>query len=453
MGFGFGNLDFGKLPLSFRERGAGGEVGRMLGKANLIAALALTVSCTPQSQNLIEINYMAWGNPQQLELEQKLCDEFNAANPGIRVKLFKVPGSAYGNKMIVMLASRTAPDVMRVDHYNFPALVQKDYFLPMDELIANDPEFSLDDFFEVAVDEGRYKGKLYGMNVLFGSIVMYYNKTMVQKAGLEDPFELWKKGEWTWDRYLGHAKKMTKKRPDGRFDAFGAAMPEFPTNFACLFSFGAEIMDPTSTRVTAGSGEAVEAWEFFHDLRYVHQAAPSPSQGANAVFTFDSGKIGMSFDWMGMTPRYRETIKDFEWDTCPIPKGKGGDVAVLKGNQLVISAETKHPEAAWKWVKFITSEKVERLLARNRRSFPTRKAVAYSDDYLKSDQPPFNMRAFTYAVETGKPFPITSRWGEWTREFRSGLDNLLAGRTPDIAAAAKEAEDRANGTLAVKEGL
>lgn len=419
----------------------------------LLFALGASLSCSPDSSKTIELNYMAWGNPQQLELEQKLCDEFNRDNPGIRVKLFRVPASAYANKMVVMLASRTAPDVMRVDHYNFPSLVQKDYFLPMDPLIAKDSEFTLEDFIPVTVEEGRHKGKLYGLNVLFGSIVMYYNKSMVQKAGLEDPFELWERGEWTWDRYLGHAKKMTRRRSDGKFEAFGAAMPEFPTNFACLFSFGAEIMDPTWTRVTAGSGPAVDAWQFFHDLRYVHNAAPSPSQGANSVFSFDSGKIGMSFDWMGMTPRYRETVTDFEWDVCPIPAGKGGGVAVLKGNQLVISAETRHPDAAWKLVKFITGEKVERMLARNRRSFPTRKAVAYSDDYLKGNNPPFNMRAFTYAVETGKPFPITGRWSEWTREFRSGLDNLLAGRVSNAGPAVKDAENRANESLAVKEGL
>lgn len=417
------------------------------------ATLLLGVGCGKEEDGVVELRYMAWGNPQQLALEEKLLAEFNKENPGIRAKLLKVPGTAYGNKMIIMLASRTAPDVMRVDHYNFPAHVQKGYFMPLDGFIAKDPTFRLDDFIPVTVEEGRYQGKLYGLNVLFGSILMYYNKTMVQKAGLEDPFEVWKKGGWTWDRYLDYAKRMTLRKPDGRYEAFGADMPGYPTNYGAVFTFGADIMDPTWTRVTLASDKAVAAWQFFHDMRYKHQVAPTLSQAANSSYSFESGKLGMHFDWMGMTPRYREAATGFEWDVCPIPSGPGGGAAVLKGNQLVMSAETKHPEEAWKLVKFITGEKVERILARARRSFPTRKAVAYSDDFLKSSLPPFNMRAFTYAVETGRPFPITSRWGEWTREFNSTIDLLLGGIEHDARGVARRAEERANAALAVKEGL
>ena len=52
-----------------------------------------------------DIRYMAWGNPEQLAVEQQLVDEFMRQNPDIRVRLFKVPQSAYLNKAIIMLAS------------------------------------------------------------------------------------------------------------------------------------------------------------------------------------------------------------------------------------------------------------------------------------------------------------------------------------------------------------
>ena len=77
---------------------------------------------------------MAWGNPEQMALEEKLCEQFGAENPDIEVKFFRVPGSAYLNKAIVMFASRTAPDVVRIDHYNFPDLVRKGYFLDLTRL-------------------------------------------------------------------------------------------------------------------------------------------------------------------------------------------------------------------------------------------------------------------------------------------------------------------------------
>ena len=55
----------------------------------------------------IQLRYMAWGNPEQLALEQEMCEDFNRQNPDIHVSFVRVPASAYKNKMIVMFASRT----------------------------------------------------------------------------------------------------------------------------------------------------------------------------------------------------------------------------------------------------------------------------------------------------------------------------------------------------------
>jgi len=410
--------------------------------------------CASSPSKDIEIRYMAWGNPQQLALEETLCREFEVENPGIKVKFLRVPGSAYGNKMIVMLASRTAPDVLRVDHYNFPALVRKEYFRPLDDLIEKDPTFKLDDFLPAAIEEGKYKGNLYGLNVLFGSILVYYNKSLVKQVGLEDPYKVWERGEWTWGRFQTYAKAMTTRDAGGKVKTFGTAYPANPIPLVTAWAYGGDIMDSTQTRTTLGSEGAVQGWKFWYDLRYVHGAAPTPAQGANSVFGFESGKLGMHIDWMGMTPRFREVATSFEWDVVPIPSGPKSSQGVLKGNPLVMSAETKHPQEAWKFIKFITSEKVERKLGIElRRAYPTRLSVARSKEYLQADKPPYNMKSFLFSVENGRALPITDRWPEWTGAFFSGMDNLIAGRTKDVAAAAKEAEDRANAALSVKEGL
>lgn len=36
-----------------------------------------------------------------------------------------------------------------------------------------------------------------------------YNMEMIENAGLEDPYDLWKRGEWTWDVFLDYAQKLT----------------------------------------------------------------------------------------------------------------------------------------------------------------------------------------------------------------------------------------------------
>ena len=130
---------------------------------------------------------MAWGNPEQLQVEREIADEFEKKNPKLRVHLFMVPGSSYPDKLQLMLASRTAPDVMRVDHYMFPALVKKDYFLDLEPLIAAEPKGFVEDFVPTALEECCYQGKLHAMNVLFGGVQLYYNKTLFKEAGLRRP--------------------------------------------------------------------------------------------------------------------------------------------------------------------------------------------------------------------------------------------------------------------------
>ena len=83
---------------------------------------------------------MAWGNPEQLALEEQLCERFNFQQSEIHVRFLKVPGSAYANKSVVMLASDTAPDVMRVDHYNFANLQKKRFFLDLSSLATKDSD-------------------------------------------------------------------------------------------------------------------------------------------------------------------------------------------------------------------------------------------------------------------------------------------------------------------------
>ena len=59
-------------------------------------------------------------------------------------------------------------------------------------------------------DEFTWKGKIYaaGSAKACYSYAYYYNKKKYKEAGLDDPYELWKKGEWTWDKMIADAKSI-----------------------------------------------------------------------------------------------------------------------------------------------------------------------------------------------------------------------------------------------------
>lgn len=406
----------------------------------------------------VPLRYMAWGNPEQMALEQHLCEEFNQKNPDVHVSFLRVPGDEYGLKMMLMLASHTAPDVMRVDHYNFPSLVEKGYFLDLTDLANADTSFHRNDFFPQAIDECLYKGRLFGLNVLFGGVLIYYNKSMFREAGLDDPADLAKRGQWTWDRFRISAIKMTKRDADGHPTQFGFGAPgsgsTFPVLACAIWGFGGDMLDPTMTHAVFDSPGAIRAFQMIADFRWKDHSCPTQAQDANSLFTFEGGKLGMVFDFMGMTPRYRKVIHKFDWDVCPVPSGPFGNPTLCKGNQLVISAESSHPKEAWRFERFMTSETTENeLYVKLRRCFPTRKAMAYSPEYLKSSLPPFNNWAFVDSVANSRPLPINDRWSEWMTAFSSEIDNLIAGRERDAGPVLRRAKIKVDKVLADEAGF
>jgi multiple sugar transport system substrate-binding protein len=420
----------------------------------LFVAPSVLSGCGDPRDGKVHLRYMAWGNVQQLNLEQRIVDEFNKRNPDIVVKLFKVPQNSYKNKMVVMFASRTAPDVVRVDHYDFSQLAERNYFHDLDEFIARDPEYKKSDFSPLANEECMVGGKTQGLNVLFGGGIMFYNKSLVADAGLEDPNELWKGGKWNYDKVLEYARKLTKFDSTGRPTQFGINIPPSPFYLAIVQAFGGRFLNKSLDNCLLDTPEAIAGMQWISDLRWRYKCCPTPAQGANAAFAFETGKLALSFDYVGMTARYNELITKFKWDICPMPMGPKGDSFFVKGNQLVMDRQTKHPEESWRFMKFVTGPIAEDILyIQARRQAPTRIALQQSNAFLHPKMPPFNMEAVALTIKKGKTLPIGPRWPEVTAILTPELDNLFAGRETDAAKAMRHTTDAINKVLSEEEGL
>ncbi|HEX2999545.1 MAG TPA: sugar ABC transporter substrate-binding protein, partial [Armatimonadota bacterium] len=399
----------------------------LLPLAAIITLLATGCNRATKDTRQVTIRYMAWGNPEQLQVERDIAAAFEREHPNIRVHLFMVPGSSYLDKLQLMLASRTAPDVFRVDHYNFPSIVCKNYFLPLDPYIAREKPGFLKDFTPLAVEEGRYHGKIYGLNVLFGSVMIYYNKNLIREAGLTDPYVLSKQGRWDWNTFQEYAQKLTRRGTDGRMLQFGTDMPSFPMFAPVIWNEGGEIMNPGMTRVIAGDDpHTVAAFQKLADLRWKYHSSPTPADAALSAFTFESGKIAMHWGWAGETPRYRKNIASFDWDIVPTPSGSKGNTTVIKGNQLCANRLSQHPQEAWEFIKYMTGPEAELLLGgKLRRIVPSRLSVQRDPRYLKADLPPYHTDVFLTSIYRGRALPIDRRYQEWSQEFNAATEGLF----------------------------
>lgn len=404
-----------------------------LASASAPALLSLSGCQSKPPDGKTHLRYMAWGNPDQLATEEELLRRFNERNPDLHVTLLKVPGSAYRNKLILMFASRTAPDVARVDHYDFPQLVRRGYFHDLTELGAADKDFHEADFIPWTLEECRFDGRLHGLNALPGGNILYYNRTILEKAGVEDPYKLWKQGEWTWARLREHCLAATKRRRDGVPEQMGLQFPGLVNQAPLLYGYGAEMLDAGHKKCLLDSPEAIQAYQFLLDLRFVDRVSPTPGEAAQAAFKFEGGRLGFIIDWMGVTPILRKTVRSFEWDICPVPRGPRANLTVCKGNQIVMNAETRHPEASWRFMRFMTSPEAELYLyGKLRRSAPSRRAVLESPEYLAAEQAPFQTDTFVTGMTVAKQLPIDERWPEWSVVANRHLEILYNAGHVDV---------------------
>lgn len=106
----------------------------------------------------------------------------------------------YFDKLGVLIAAGTAPDLVRYDWAAYPDGVSRNRYTALDEWL--DVKSPLWSDLESVIDSFEFKGKHYyfPQNVQ-PNFAMIYNKAKIQEANLEDPMDLYFNGQWTWDKW------------------------------------------------------------------------------------------------------------------------------------------------------------------------------------------------------------------------------------------------------------
>jgi len=169
-------------------------------------------------------------------------------------------------------------------------------------------------------------------------------------------------------------------------------------------------------------------------LLYNLRVCPTPSSYGSNAFAFEAGNVAMSIDWAGMTPRFRDAIREFDWDIAPTPCDPGNSYTLGKGNQLVISQECEHPREAWEWIKYLTSKETEEYFYGDqfRRCVATRWSVLRDPAYLSATKPPYHTDVFVDVLNRARELPIDPSFPIWTATAQRFIDVLFINPQSDL---------------------
>jgi multiple sugar transport system substrate-binding protein len=258
-----------------------------------------------------------------------------------------------------LLSGESVNDLWHVQNkIGYWELVSANALYPVHDLLG-------DEYYEMlppslmAVEEAfKYQGKYWGLGpVEWRPIYGYqndmkfvaYNKTLIEREGLPDPYELYLAGEWTWDAATDLAVRATQDTDgDGEIDVWGI-VGAGATDLAVANGATMTAVDETGRVVfVADDPKYIEALEQT-TLWWTELGVQMPTYSSGDLGSaFRNGRAAMNFGISAFNlPELLENMTD-EWGLVPFPMGPSTDRhhwTVQALNTTVIPANAADPEA------------------------------------------------------------------------------------------------------------
>ena len=301
---------------------------------------------------------------------EKIMPKFKQAHPNIEVK-FRAVYESYEDGTNTILREATAgtlPDVTMQGLNRQAILVEKGIAKSLEPFIAKESDFTKDGYHKAMLDLGTFNGEVYGLPFSVSLPVGYYNMDLLKKAGIS---ELPK----TWDETIAACKAMKEAGvPNPMFWGWNITGNWFAQ--ALMWSQDEPTIKDAKFNMDGEAG--LTALSTMN--RLFRECEMKNLEWKEALASFSSGDIGMMFWSTSALGAVERSQGNFALKTGPFP---GLDSAGPKGlpaggNSAMLVSQSDDPkvlDAAWKWLKFITSGEGAADVARTTGYMPPNKAA------------------------------------------------------------------------------
>ncbi|ALC91504.1 sugar ABC transporter substrate-binding protein [Bacillus sp. FJAT-18017] len=385
----------------------------------------------------VEITVGVWDDAQAKSYEP-VIEKFEAANPGVKVKMQVTPWDQYWTKLETAATGSVLPDVFWMNGPNFVKYASNGILLPLDDLIK-DSKVDLNNFPESMNTLYNYDGKQYGIPKDIATTALFYNKKLFDEAGVKYP-----DNTWDWNDMIEAAKKLTNVDKD--VYGIAAKLNNQSNYYNTIYQAGGKVISDDLKKSHFDDAGTIEGLKFWTDLIHVHKVSPTLETMTDNEprSLFESEKVAMLWDgsWMAGPFAANETLKG-NVDVAELPQGKQR-ATIVHGLSHAISANTKHKEEAWKFLEYLGSEEANQLFSESGAFTPAYEGT--EEAWVKSI-PEMNLQVFIDSLEYAVPYPSSKNTPAWQGIEGDYLSKAWTGEQ-DVATAAKAFAKKMNEVLA-----
>lgn len=310
--------------------------------------------------------------------------DFERTHPNVKIHYYSgIAKEDYSEWCARKLLEGKTPDVFMVLDSDFDKFTSLGVMKNLDDLMSSDGSFHKEDFFATALDTGRNGEHQYALPYEVVPTLMFVNKSLLAKEGIEMPKE-----DWTWGDMDQICQKVTKDTDkDGLLDQFGTYNYSWRD---ALYTCGGKLYGNNQAQISFTDSRVLDAVKYIKRLSDINQGQSVTQEDFNA------GKVAfmpLTFAEYRTYKTYPYRIKKytkFQWDCITFPADKeGGNISKVDALLIGISSRTRHEKLAWEFLKQLTyTREMQMDVYRYSQGVPALRAVASSQegvDYLQED--------------------------------------------------------------------
>lgn len=333
-------------------------------------------------------------------------------------------GGGYSDKINASVMSGDLPDVITVDGPNISAYAANGIIQPLTELSDEEKSVYLDSILE----QGTVDGKLYALGAMESSVGLYYNKAILEEAGIEVPD---KDHPWTFSEFLDILERL-KPVTDSR-NGYPLDMT-FPVGEASIYYYapfiwsnGGDLIsdDGLTAEGYFNSDKNAEVFSYFRTLTENKYMSATPVEKL-----FESGRAAFKFDGAWEVNTIYQSYSDIDLGVAPYivsDNWDGGRYTPTGSWAYAATTKTDNPEAATELVKWMSGTESGILLYEKTKSMPSTYAAYDQITTFEDDE---NYKAlYEQLRDYGHPRPKTPVYPQVSTSFQQVLEDVgLSGR-------------------------